>query len=80
MLAALINSDEGEAANAAQEKGSDGAKGGERGALRWPHLEDHDRDDDGKHAVAEGFETVFGHRVASGALRFTGWHRREDDI
>ena len=33
----------------------------EAGAVRHPHLENHDGDDDRDDAVAEGFETAFGH-------------------
>ncbi len=66
MMIVPVDGDEDEAENVAEEDRSDGAKRGQRGALRWLHLEDHDSDDDGEDAVAEGFEAVFGHGAITG--------------
>ena len=43
--------------------------------MRRPQLEDHDRDDDGDHAVAEGFEPAFTHAGGSVSRRYAGTTR-----
>lgn len=56
-----IDGNHDEAEDVAQEVGNDRPERGESGCLRRFHFKDHDGDDDGEDAVAEGFETVFAH-------------------
>lgn len=58
-----VDGDHDEAEDIAQEDRKNGAESGESGTVRRFHFEDHDGDDDGEDAVAEGFEAVFGHRM-----------------
>lgn len=61
MMIAPVNANEYEAEDVAEKNWKDRAKRFERAAAWRFHLEDHDGDDDGEDAVAEGFEAVFGH-------------------
>ena len=61
MVVVPVDGEHDEAENVAGKNGDDGAESVESGAVRGFHLQNHDGDDDGENAVAEGFETVFGH-------------------
>jgi len=67
MMIVPVDTNVNEAQDAAQKDRNCGPKRFERRAGRHPEVEDHDRDDDRKDAVAEGFETPFVHRRVSGA-------------
>ena len=56
-----IDSDEEEAEEIAEEDGDKWEEFGPFGTGRHFEVEDHDGDDDGEYAVAEGFEAVFVH-------------------
>ena len=58
-----IHADEDEAQDVAREHRQERADRREVSAMRHLHLEHHDRDDDGKHAITEAFEPVLGHPI-----------------
>src|SRR5258706_16464068 len=56
-----IDAEVHEAQHVAHEYGKERAQVGEVGPVRHAQLEDHDRDDDGEHAIAERFEPSLPH-------------------
>ena len=56
-----VDADEDEAQDVAEEYRDQGLQGGEIMPLRHFHLQHHDGDDDGDHAVTEGFEASLVH-------------------
>ena len=59
MMVVPVDADENEAQCIAEEGGYGGTQGRQRCIVRNVQIEDHDRDDDGDHAVAERFESPF---------------------
>ena len=69
MMIVPVNADVDEAEEIAQEHGEQRAQVGEVGAVRDFQFEDHDGDDDGDDAVAEGFEAGGFHHRGRGCLK-----------
>src|SRR5206468_2068481 len=63
MMVVPVDPEEHEAHDVAQEHGDQRSQRADVGSVRRTHLEDHDRDDDGDHAVAERFHPGLGQPV-----------------
>src|SRR5450631_3901672 len=65
-----VDADVDEAEDVAEHYRQDRLQGGKIAAGGHFHLQDHDGDDDGQHAVAEGFQSVCSHGWSPGCVRY----------